>query len=272
MSFKELMDFSIMGRTVSQLCSTIILVIILIIIIKVINRIVGSAIEKLHVNKSLHTFFKSFVSVSLYFIAVLIVAEKLDIDVTSLLALFSVASLAISMAIQGTMTNVVNGIMIFITKPFIVGEYIETAGVAGTVHDITLLRTQLLTADNKLINIPNSDLTSTRTINYTHMQNRRVDLVITATYNSDIDTVMTVLRQTVAATADVLQDPAPEVHVQDYQLNFINYNVRVWTHTEKYWDVYYALTEEIRHQFTAAGIYNVPADAAANMPPAPPAA
>ena len=268
MSFQEFMDLSFLGRSVGQICSTLLLVIALIIIIKIINRIVGTAIEKLHVNRSLHTFFKSFVSVALYFIAVLIVAERLNINVTSLLALFSVASLAISMAIQGTMTNMVNGIMIFITKPFNVGDYIETAGIAGTVHDITLLRTQLLTVDNKLINIPNSDISSTRTINYTHMPNRRVDLVITATYNSDIDTVMTVLRQAVAATSDILQDPAPEVNVQDYQLNFINYNVRVWTRTDKYWDVYYALTQEIRHQFTASGIYSVPADAAANMPPA----
>jgi len=267
MSFQEIMNFSIMGRTVSQLCSTVVLVILLIIVMKIINRIFSAAIEKLHVERSLHTFFKSFIRVTLYFIAVLIVAGHLDINVTSLLALFSVASLAISMAIQGTMTNMVNGIMIFITKPFIVGEFIETAGVSGTVHDITLLRTQLLTADNKLINIPNSDISSTRTINYTHMKNRRVDLMVTATYNSDIDTVMTVLRQAIDATSDILKDPAPEIHVQDYQLNFINYNVRVWTETEKYWDVYYALTEEIRHQFTAAGIYNVPADAAANMPP-----
>ena len=78
---------------------------------------------------------------------------------------------------------------------------------------------------------------------------------------------MTVLKKAVATTADILEDPAVEIHVQDYQLNFINYNVKVWTRTEKYWDVYYALTEEIRHQFTAAGIYSVPADAAANMPP-----
>lgn len=254
MSLHEIMELSILGLSVRQILSTILLIIILLAVVKILNRFFSTAIEKLKVGKSLHTFLKSIIRIVLYCIAGLIVADSLNINVSSLVALFSVASLAVSLAIQGTLTNVASGVTILISKPFVVGDYVEIGAVSGTVSDITLLHTHLTTTDNKLIYIPNSDVSAAQITNYTYMDTRRVDLTFNASYDADPEKVKAVLQDVVNHTEGVLQEPKPLIHVMQYQNSSISYVVRVWAKTQDYWDVYFALTEDVKRCFDEAGI------------------
>lgn len=240
--------------SMEQVMVALITLVICLLVIRVLMRAAGRAIEKLPVERSLHGFMRSLIKIALYFLTVIIVAGTLGIPVTSLIAVLSVVGLAVSLAAQNSLANVAGGLTILIGKPFVVGDYVEAAGVSGTVVSIGLAYTRIKTPDNKIIYAPNSGISGEKITNYTAESLRRVDLSVGASYNNSIEQVKTALAAAVAAQNGVLMEPAPYINVQTYEDSCIRYTVRIWTRTEDYWHVHAALTEEIKAAFDAHGV------------------
>ena len=235
--------------TLSAIIRAVIIFLVCIIAVKVLMRVFNKLILKMNVDKNLHAFIRTTVKILLYFVAVIIVADSLGIPITSLIAVLSVAGLALSLAIQGVLSNIAGGIMVLSSKPFGVGDYIEAGGVGGTVKEIGLAYTKLATADNKLIYVPNSDISASQIVNYSANDARRIEIKIGASYDDSIEDVKKALNE-VIANNDVLQEPAkPFVNVSAYQDSYIEYVVRVWVENAKYWDVHFKMLEDIKASF-----------------------
>jgi len=235
--------------TLSAILRAVIIFLVCIIAVKVLMRVFNKLILKMNVDKSLHAFIRTTVKILLYFVAVIIVADSLGIPITSLIAVLSVAGLALSLAIQGVLSNIAGGIMVLSSKPFSVGDYIEAGGVGGTVKEIGLAYTKLATADNKLIYVPNSDISASQIVNYSANDARRIEIKIGASYDDSIEDVKKALNE-VIANNDVLEEPAkPFVNVSAYQDSYIEYVVRVWVENAKYWDVHFKMLEDIKASF-----------------------
>lgn len=206
------------------------------------------------VEKLLHTFIKSLARILLAFLSVLIVADHLGISITSLVALFSVIGLALSLAVQGLLSNLAGGITILWTKPFHVGDLIESGGVVGTVQDITLMYTKVVTPDNRLVYLTNKQVADEKLVNATGQQTRRVELSVTASYDAPIEAVKEAIQEVIGQHPKTLATPAPLARVGGYGDSAITYHVRAWCAAADYWDVYYDLHEQIKAAFDEKGI------------------
>ena len=182
------------------------------------------------------------------------VADSLGIPVTSLLALFSVLGLAVSLAVQDVLGNVAGGLVILFAKPFQIGDYIEADAGSGTVAAIDLTYTQLDTADGLRLMIPNSLLSDSKITNYTQLGTRRIDHAVTASYDDPIPAVRAACLEAVSMTPDILPDPAPAVVVTNYGESAIEYHVRCWSKVDTYWNANYALLENIKTCFDRDGV------------------
>jgi small conductance mechanosensitive channel len=224
------------------------------VIIKLLTKGFDRAIDKFNVERSLHTFLKSVIRVLLWFITILIVAGLLGIPTSSLIAVLSVAGLAISLSIQGTLSNLAAGIMLLISKPFKVSDYIEAGGVSGVVSDIGLVYTTVTTFDNKMVFVPNNEISGGKITNYTAATNRRVDLTFSTSYEAKPADVKCAILSVIQAHPKTMFTPEPFVGVSAYQDSCIDYSVRVWCATEDFWTVYYDLLEQVKTAFDQNGI------------------
>ncbi len=238
--------------TVSLLPALLILV-IGIVIIKLVNKILKTALNKTKLEKAAHSLILSVANVALYIILGLIVATKLGIDVTSIVALASVLTLALSLALQNMVSNVIGGFTILSTTPFHSGDYVEIAGQAGTVTEINMAYTELTTPDGKLISIPNAAVVAAQIVNYSAEPVRRVEVTVSASYNCAVQEVIGAL--CAAGTVDkALADPAPVAYVVGYGESAINYSLRVWCNNADYWDVFFAVNQNVKKTFEERNI------------------
>ena len=237
-----------------NILAAVIALIVCVIAIKVIMRILRRIVDSSKLAGSLGNFLLRLAKIALDFAAILIVAGSLGFDVTALLAVFSLLGLALSLSVQSSLTNLMSGIVILVTKPFVAGDFVESDGVSGVVKDIGLFYTELTTLDNKTIFVPNSELSASKIINYTREPNRRVDLKFGASYDYPVQTVMAALRSMCSEIPGVLEDPAPVVLVENYGSSSIEYTVRAWCRHEDYWDVYYGINEAVPAAFEKAGV------------------
>ncbi len=221
--------------------------------IKALTKLFDRVLARSKIEKTVHGFLRAAFKILLNAIMVLMIVSSLGIDATSLVAILSVASLAISLAVQGALSNVAGGIMILTSHPFRVGDWVEIGTIAGTVQEIGMSYTTLLTGDQKEIFVPNNEISSSKIINYTMAGNRRVDFTFTASYDDAVEDVKTALRK--AAMLPMVQtDPPPFVAVSKYGDSAIEYVLRVWTSAADYWDAYYGITENVKVCFDEAGI------------------
>ena len=219
-----------------------------ILVIRVILTILRRALQKSNLAKGAHRLISSLASVALYVLLGLIVASSLGIDVTGIVALASVLTLSVSLALQNMLANVIGGFTLLSTHPFRAGDFVEIAGQSGTVQEINMSYTTLLTPDNKQISIPNSAVVAAQIVNYTSAGTRRVEIPVNAGYTAPVQKVLDALVQ--AGTADnVLLSPAPSAVITGYGDSAIGYCLRVWVKAEDYWDVYYALQQRIKEVF-----------------------
>ena len=222
-------------------------------VIRVVMTIVKKLLDNTKLEKAAHGLVKSVVRVVLYLLLGLILAGSLGIDVTSIVALASVLTLAVSLSVQNLLTNVLGGFTLLYTKPFASGDYVEVAGKGGTVQEISMTYTKLATPDNKIISIPNSSVVSGDIINYTVAGVRRVDVAVRAVYSEPSQKVIDALVQ--AGTVDkVLLDPAPFAAIVSYGDRAIEYSPRAWTKAEDYWDVFFVINQNVKNVFDAQGI------------------
>ncbi len=221
--------------------------------IRIVMKIIRLTLEKSKLEKAAHSLITSLAKAAMYIVLVLIVASTLGIDVTSIVALASVLTLALSLALQNMVSNIIGGFTILYTHPFHSGDYVEIAGQGGTVQEINMTYTMLATPDNKLISIPNSAVVAAQIVNYSASETRRVEVVVSASYTVPTQKVIDAL--VLAGTVDnVLLDPAPMAVVSGYGESAINYSLRVWVKSADYWDVYFNVNQRVKNIFDEQGI------------------
>lgn len=253
-SVEEILNLSLGAFTLGKLISAVITFLVCMIVIRIVMRFVSGISEKIPADKRLSRLFNGAVKAVLYFLAIVITTDTLGIPVTSLLAVFSVAGLAVSLALQGLLGNIASGIVLLLTKAFVVGDYIEVGGVSGTAQEIGLIYTRIYTVDNKVISVPNSDISAARIINYSAEQKRRIDLTFSASYEASTASVKEAILETIDSIPTLLRDEEPFVHISAYGESNIDYSVRVWAKTADYWNAYYELMEGVRESFNRHGI------------------
>ena len=200
----------------AQILPALILLLVGILCIRFYMQLVAKALEKSKLEKAVHKLITSAAQILLYALLALLVASKLGIDVPGIIALASVATLAISLALQNALANVCGGFVLLSTHPFHAGDFVEVAGQSGVVQEIGLTYTKLTTADNKLVSIPNSAVTAAQIVNYTATGTRRIDIAVSASYNAPIDGVLEALRQAGASVPTVLEEKAPFAAGKNY--------------------------------------------------------
>lgn len=255
MSLEEILGMSVGSLSIGGIVYAVIELVVCLLVIKLIMSMVEKLLgEKSHIPASFHSFIRSGLKVILYFIAVLIVADSLGVETSSLLAVFSLAGLAFSLALQGSLSNLASGVLILVSKPFQVGDFIDASSVSGTVTEIGLIYTRLSTVNNQDIFVPNSEISSGKIVNYSSEKTRRADVVISAAYECPVEEVKSALFEAVERTENVLADPAPFVRLSAYKDSAIEYTVRVWANSADYWDVYFDLLENINSSFQRNGV------------------
>ena len=225
-----------------------------ILLIRMAMKLADKLLENSKLEKAAHGLIKSVVRIVLYALLALILASRLGIDVTGIVALASVLTLAVSLSVQNILTNVFGGFTLMTTKPFHSGDFVEIAGQSGTVKEIGLTYTQLETPDCKLISIPNSAVTSAQIVNYTVVGKRRVDIAVSASYDAPVELVLEALREVGAACPTAMADPAAFVAVNKYDTSAIEYVLRVWSTADDYWDTLFFLNKQVKEVFDAKGV------------------
>ena len=252
--FKSLETIKLGSISLSSLLSAVLLLIVCAIVIKILCRGIEKLLTKSKIDASVKSFLKSACKVALWIVAIIIIADSMGIPVTSLVAVLSVAGLALSLSLQGLLANLFSGITLLMTRPFVVDDFIEVGDCIGTVKEISLFYTKVCTIDNKIISVPNSEMTASKVVNYTAEDLRRVDTVIKASYECATEDVRKAILDAVAMDSKALQSPAPFVAIGNYGESTVDYTVRVWCKSADYWDVFFALNENVRKSFAENGV------------------
>lgn len=234
--------------------TAVILLAVCLVVKRVLLRILDRGLDRGRIEKSFHAFIRSSVNILLWFVTVVIVAQSLGINATSLIALVSIVGLAISLSVQDSLSNLAGGLTILGTKPFMVGDYVEIGDAAGTVMEIGMVHTKLNTVDNCRLVLPNSAVVSTQVRNYSTEPIRRVDLTFGASYDAPVEQVKKVILEVLEGHEKVLRDPPPFVRLSKHGDSALEYTVRAWCATGDYWDVHFDLLEEVKEAFDQADI------------------
>ena len=221
---------------------------------KGLRRMVRRMLERGNTDPMIVGFVSSIAYVALMAFVIVAALSQLGIQTTSFIAILGAAGLAIGLALQGSLANFAAGFLMIVFRPFKVGDFIEAAGIAGSVEAIEIFTTTLKTPDNKIIIVPNAKISGDNIINYSAQERRRVDLTVGASYDADIRKVRDVLEGIVADDKRIHTDPAPFIAVSELADNSVNFVVRVWTDTAEYWNVYFNMTEQVKLRFDEAGI------------------
>ena len=254
LNLSEIMVFNnLLNFVLATLLPSVVMLVVGVLAIRGVKVVMRRLLDKSKLEKAAHSLILSLTTAVLYLLLGLMVADKLGIDVTGIIALASVLTLAVSLSVQNALTNIIGGFTLLYTHPFKSGDYVDVAGKSGTVQEITMTYTRLTTPDNKVISIPNSIGVSGDIVNYTVSGTRRVEVRVRAAYTEPAQKVIDALVQ--AGTVDkVLMDPVPMAVVDTYTDGAVEYALRVWTKTEDYWDVYYTITHNVKDIFDAQGI------------------
>lgn len=223
-------------------------------IVKLINHLVSKLMTRRRMEPTLQTFLKSFVNITLQVLLIISVVGALGINTTSFAALLASAGVAVGMALSGNLQNLAGGIIILLFKPYKVGDWVEAQGTAGTVQEIQIFHTILLTADGKKIYVPNGAMSSGTITNVTLTPSRRIEWTVGVEYGEDMDRVREVCLNLLASDGRILTDPAPMVALTELADSSVNVLVRAWVANDDYWDVLFDMQERIYKRFNAEGI------------------
>jgi len=224
------------------------------VVVHLLMKLVDRMLNRAPNLASLRVYIRGGIRGILWFVLILMGAASIGIQVTSLIALFSVAGLAVSLALQNTLSNLAGGIQLLATQAFRVGDYIETEKGSGTVKEIGLSYTLLTTPDNKEILIPNNQMADSKIINYSAQKTRRVDIPIKVRYGSAPETIRKAAMELAARFPQIHGDPKPVVYLTAYQDSAVEYSLRVWVDTGDYWDVYFAMLEGVQQVVAEYGL------------------
>ena len=223
-------------------------------LIRILVRGISRVMQKQGVDKTLETFICNLVRVSLMVVVVIAAIGAIGVQTTSFIAIFGAAGLAVGLALQGSLSNFASGVLIVLFRPYRVGDFIEAAGIAGSVEQVQILTTILKTGDNKQIIVPNSQIMDSIITNYSANDTRRVDMMVGVSYDDDLDKVRKTLEELLAADGRILAEPAPTIAVSALADSSVNFVVRPWVNAADYWGVMFELTEAIKKRFDKEGI------------------
>ncbi len=224
-------------------------------LINKINRLFANILTRRKVDPSIQTFLKSLVNILLLIMLILAVIGKLGIELTGFAALLASAGVAVGMALSGNLQNFAGGLMILLFRPYKVGDYIESStGASGTVKEIQIFHTILVTLDNKLVYAPNGAMSSGTVTNYSQSDTRRIEWDFSVDYGEDFDKVKKVLQGIIAADARILPTPAPFIGLGELADSSVDIKVRVWVNNADYWDVFFAMNQRVYATFNKEGI------------------
>ncbi len=219
-----------------------------------VNKVLKNALSKSKADATLVSFLSNITYTALLTFVIISALGTLGINTTSFAAVIAAAGLAIGLALQGSLSNFAAGFMIIIFKWFKKGDWIEAAGVSGSVVEVSIFTTKLKTGDNKIVIIPNGQITSGVIINYSNEKTRRVDMVFGIGYDDDIKLTKKTLERILKNDDRVLKDPEPVIAVASLGDSSVNFNVRPWVKTEDYWNVLWDTHETVKLEFDKAGI------------------
>jgi small conductance mechanosensitive channel len=219
------------------------------VIVKIIIKIIGKLLSHTKLEKILIDFIQSLVNALLLVFVIVATLDQLGVNTNSLIAVLGAAGLAIGLALQGSLQNFAAGFMLLIFRPFKAGDFVEVAGVAGSVDKIGIFSTVMHTGDNKQVIIPNGTIYSSNIVNYSARSTRRIDMIFGIGYSDDMRKARDVINTILAQDARVLKDPEPTVAVGELGASSVNFYVRPWVLTENYWAVKFDLTEKIKQAF-----------------------
>jgi small conductance mechanosensitive channel len=223
-------------------------------VVRMVTKMLRRGMQKQDVDKTLETFVCNLVSSILMAFVIIAAISQVGVQTTSLIALVGAAGLAVGLALQGSLSNFASGVLIVLFRPYKVGDFIEAAGIAGSVEEVQILSTVLKTGDNKRVIVPNSQIMDSIITNYSANDKRRVDMVVGVSYEDNLDAVRKTLEELVAADERILKDPACTIAVSELADSSVNFVLRPWVATADYWGVKFDLTEAIKKRFDEVGI------------------
>ncbi len=222
---------------------------------RLLRSMIKKALKRSRVDDNAVRFIDSFVKFSLYFVLILMIASGMGVDAASILALLGSASVAIGLAVQGSLSNFAGGVLLLILKPFVAGEYIkDNEGNEGTVEAVDIFYTQLITPDNKVVVLPNGNLANGTITNYTRCQERRIDIPVGISYREDIRKAREIMEKVASEEPGVIQEREIRAFVDSLGESSVNLNVRCWASQSDYWNTKWHLTEQIKYALDEAGI------------------
>ena len=223
-------------------------------LVNVFCRWIGKITEKRGMDPTVQSFLKSLANITLKVLLVITVLGMIGIKMTSFIAIIGAAGLAVGMALQGTLQNFAGGVIILLLRPFKKGDFIEQGGVSGTVDDIHIFNTKLITPDKKYVIIPNTDLATKTLINYSKSNIRRVEISVGIAYGESVDKARKVMLDLAASYDKVLKDPASAVYVMKLNESSVDLQLHVWVNGADYWDVLFFLNQHVYEKFNENGI------------------
>ncbi|EJL6674128.1 small-conductance mechanosensitive channel MscS [Vibrio cholerae] len=224
------------------------------IVVKAVAGSVAKVLRSKEMDKAVVEFIHGLVRYTLFIIVLIAALSRIGVQTASVVAVLGAAGLAVGLALQGSLSNFAAGVLIVAFRPFKAGDYVEIAGVAGSVDSILIFQTVLKTPDNKMVVVPNSAVIGGAITNYSRHETRRVDMVIGVSYKSDLQKTKRVLRETLEKDPRILKDPDMTIGVLTLADSSINFVVRPWCKTEDYWKVYFDSMQAIKEALDANGI------------------
>lgn len=224
-------------------------------LIRILRHVIKKALGRSRIEESAMRFIDSFIKFGLYFVLILMIASSLGVDAASILAILGSASVAIGLAVQGSLSNFAGGVLLLILKPFMAGDYIKDGlGNEGTVDAVDIFYTQLVTPDNRVVVLPNGTLANGTITNFTRCRERRIDIPVGIAYDEDIRKAKEVIEAGLRADAAVIADRDIMVFVDSLGESSVNLNARCWAVQEDFWPAKWRLTEAVKYALDEAGI------------------
>ncbi len=223
-------------------------------VIKRISKLTSRSFDRQKIDPSLKPFLIGTISIILKILLIISVMMMIGIEMVSFVAILGAVSLAIGMALSGTLQNFAGGVMIILFKPYKVGDFIDAQGYMGIVKEIQIFNTILTTPDNKTIIIPNGGLSTGSMTNFSTEPQRRVDFVFGIGYDDDIDKAKNLIKSLIEADKRILKDPEPFIAVSELADSSVNFVVRVWANAADYWGIFFDMTENVKKLFDKEGV------------------
>lgn len=223
-------------------------------VIHVVLKFTKKSFDKSNVEEGVSNFLFSIVKFALYFVLILMLCQFLGLAASSVIALLGSAGLAVGLALQGSLANFAGGVLILVSKPFVVGDYIIVGDKEGTVTSIDIIYTKLQMVDNKIVIMPNGTLADSNIINVTDQNKRRIDIEVSVDYSENIKRVRDILNDVIQNQKKILPDEQVDVVVGELGSSSVVMLIHVWVKKEDYWKVRWAMLEEIKERFDEEGV------------------